>query len=233
MWDPQFEVFAADYRVIRYDARNHGESKGVPGPFTHYDDLLTLLEQLKIQKAALMGLSLGGRIILDFSIAHGDRVSAIVLVSPGASGFKFRSEALEENRAQMDKAFSDGDIGKAIEFFQRSWTDGPSRAPSDVTSGVREKVRSMAMSTAENWNIESVVKELEPPAMGRLAEISAPALVVLGDLDMPGILAIGDAIEENVEGAEVVVISGVAHMVNMEEPEEFNRIVLTSPPRMP
>ena len=82
------------------------------------------------------------------------------------------------------------------------------------------------MSTAEHWNVESVLKELEPPAMGRLAEISAPALVVVGDFDMPGILEIADAIEENVDGAEVVVMSGVAHMVNMEKPQEFNRIVL-------
>jgi pimeloyl-ACP methyl ester carboxylesterase len=84
----------------------------------------------------------------------------------------------------------------------------------------------MAMGTAENWNRESVVKELDPPAMGRLAEISAPVLVVVGDLDMPGILEIADAIDENVSGTEVVVMSGAAHMVNMEKPEEFNGIVL-------
>lgn len=226
MWDPQFEIFAKYYRVIRYDARNHGKSERVPGPYSHFDDLAKLLEQLKIQKAALMGLSLGGRTIIDFSIAHAEKVSTIVLASPGASGYEFTSEALNENSKQMGKAFNDGDLHKTIEYFQRSWTDGPKRAPSDVDSAVREKVRSMAMGTLENWNLESVVKELEPPAMRRLAEISAPALVVVGNLDMPGILEIADAIDENVDGSDVVVMSGVAHMVNMEKPEEFNRIVL-------
>jgi pimeloyl-ACP methyl ester carboxylesterase len=226
MWDPQFEVFAEHYRVIRYDARNHGKSDGVPGSFSHIDDLARLLEQLNIQEAALIGLSLGGRTLIDFSIAHPEKVSALVLASPGASGYEFTSEALSENSKQMRKAFSDGDLQKAIQYFQRSWTDGPSRAPSDVDSAVRERVRSMAMGTAENWNRESVVKELDPPAMGRLAEISAPVLVVVGDLDMPGILEIADAIDENVSGTEVVVMSGAAHMVNMEKPEEFNGIVL-------
>jgi pimeloyl-ACP methyl ester carboxylesterase len=84
----------------------------------------------------------------------------------------------------------------------------------------------MALSTAENWNLESVIEELEPPAMGRLAEVRAPALVVVGDLDMPSSLEIAEAIDENVKGAEVVVMSGVAHMVNMERPEEFNEVVL-------
>jgi pimeloyl-ACP methyl ester carboxylesterase len=214
MWDPQFE------------ARNHGKSDGVPGSFSHIDDLARLLEQLNIQEAALIGLSLGGRTTIDFSIAHPEKVSALVLASPGASGYEFTSEALSENSKQMRKAFSDGDLQKAIQYFQRSWTDGPSRAPSDVDSAVRERVRSMAMGTAENWNRESVVKELDPPAMGRLAEISAPVLVVVGDLDMPGILEIADAIDENVSGTEVVVMSGAAHMVNMEKPEEFNGIVL-------
>ena len=74
--------------------------------------------------------------------------------------------------------------------------------------------------------IDRRAKDLDPPAMGRLGEIRASTLVVLGDLDMPGILEIGDALKENVDGAKVVVIRGAAHMVNMEEPEEFNRIVL-------
>jgi len=226
MWDSQFEAFAKDYRVIRYDARNHGKSEGVPGSFSHFDDLATLLEQLEIQKAVLMGLSLGGRTIIDFSIAHPEKVTSIVLASPGASGYELTSEALSENTEQMMKAFSDGDLPRATEYFQRSWTDGPSRAPSDVDSVVRETVRSMAMNTVENWNLECVSNDLEPPAMGRLAEIRAPALVVVGDLDMPGILEIADAIDANVDGAEVVVMSGVAHMVNMEKPQEFNGIVL-------
>jgi pimeloyl-ACP methyl ester carboxylesterase len=226
MWDPQFEVFAKRYRAIRYDARNHGRSRGVPGSFTHYHDLLKLLDQLGIEKPTLMGLSLGGRTIIDFSIAHPERVSTIVLVSPGAGGFEFKSEEFKENSEQMGKAFGDGDVDRAIEFFQRSWTDGPRRSPSDVPPEVREKVRSMARSTVENWNIECRAKDLEPPAVGRLGEIRASTLVVVGDLDMPGILEIADAVAQNVGAAEVAVIGDAAHMVNMEKPEKFNRIVL-------
>ena len=226
MWDPQFEVLAERYRVIRYDARNHGESAGVAGAYSHFEDLAKLLERMEIEKATLMGLSLGGRTILDFAIAYPEKVSAMVLVSPGAGGYDFTSEALDENTREMIKAFGDNDLPRAVEYFQRSWTDGPSREPSEVDPAARGRIHTMALNTTENWHLECVAKDLDPPAFGRLTEITTPTLVVVGDLDMPGILEIADAVGENVEGAEVVVIPGVAHMVNMEKPEEFNSLVL-------
>jgi pimeloyl-ACP methyl ester carboxylesterase len=226
MWDPQMEALSTRYRVIRYDARNHGRTKGVAGSFAHYDDLRALLDHLGIEKATLVGLSLGGRTLLDFAIAYPDRASTIVLVSPGASGYEFESQAFKANAEQMSQAFRDGDLPRAIEFFQRSWTDGPNRSPSDVAPEIRNGVRDMALATAEVWNPESVVKELDPPAFGRLGEIRARTLVVVGSLDMPGILEIAAAVEKNVEGADVVTVEGAAHMVNMEKPEEFNRVLL-------
>jgi pimeloyl-ACP methyl ester carboxylesterase len=226
MWDPQMEALSSRHRVIRYDARNHGRTKGVAGSFTHYDDLRALLDHFGIEKATLTGLSLGGRTVLDFAIAYPERVSTIVLVSPGASGYEFGGPVLKANAEQMSQAFRDGDLPRAIEFFQRSWTDGPSRSPSDVAPDVRNKVRDMALATIESWNPDSVVKELDPPAFGRLGEIQARTLVVVGALDMPGILEIAAAVEKEVEGAEVVTVDGAAHMVNMEKPQEFNRIVL-------
>lgn len=226
MWDPQFEAFAAAYRVVRYDVRNHGSSRGVPGEFTDIDDLLGLLDQLNIDRAAVVGLSLGARIAIDFAIAHPGRVDALVLASPGASGYEFKGEAVTSNTEQMNRAAGEGDLQAAVEYFQRSWTDGPRRVPSEVDPSVREAVRVMAMDTVQGYNIESITTELDPPAIGRLAEIRAPTLAIVGDLDMPGVLEIADTVEKSVAGAEVIVLSEVAHMVNLERPEEFNAIVL-------
>jgi len=226
MWEDQFEVFAEEHRVIRYDVRNHGQSAGIPGEFKHYEDLHELLEQLSIEKAAILGLSLGGRIAIDFAIAYPERVSAIILAAPGVSGFELKSEIFKENSTRMDEALRAGDVELGVEYFQRSWTDGPYRTPSQVDSAVREKVKTMALNTVNKWNPESVAIELEPPAVNRLNEIQAPTLVVVGDLDMPGILEILQLIKENVAGAETFTIADVAHMVNMEKPGDFNKIVL-------
>ncbi|NIM91913.1 MAG: alpha/beta fold hydrolase [Candidatus Aminicenantes bacterium] len=226
MWDDQFEIFAEGYRVIRYDVRNHGQSSGIPGDFKHYEDLHELLEQLNIEKAVILGLSLGGRIAIDFAIAYPERVSAIILAAPGVSGFEFKSEIFKENSTRTNEAFRGGDVERAVEYFQRSWTDGPYRTPSQVDSAVREKVKTMALDTVNKWNPESVAKELDPPAVHRLNEVQAPTLAVVGELDMPGILEIVQLIKENVTGAETFTIADVAHMINMEKPEDFNKIVL-------
>jgi 3-oxoadipate enol-lactonase len=226
MWDDQFDEFARQYRVIRFDVRNHGLSKGIPDTFPHYEDLRKLFDHLGLDKAAVLGLSLGGRIAIDFDIVHPDRVSAMVLAAPGTSGFQFTSEVSKRNNERMQKAFSEGDIDTAIEYFQRSWTDGPSREPDEVDPTVREKVRCLALGTIRGWESQSVMTELDPPAIDRLGKIRTPTLAVMGDLDMPGIHTIVDRIMRNVPGAEEVVIPGTAHMLNMEKPEEFNRAVL-------
>lgn len=226
MWDDQFEVFSEEYRVVRYDVRNHGDSKGAPETFTQYEDLLKVLDRMNIDRAVIMGLSLGGRIALDFSIAYPERVAALVLAAPGASGYEFKSDAFQKNNEQLEKAFAEGDVMTAIEYFQRSWTDGPYREPFEVDQAVRDKVRTMAVNTLSCWESRSIMQELNPPAIGRLEEIHAPTLAVLGDLDMPGIHEIVDMIQANVSGAQKVIIPGVAHMVNMEKPQEFNKIVL-------
>ena len=69
-------------------------------------------------------------------------------------------------------------------------------------------------------------RQLDPPAYGRLGELHVPTLVVIGSIDMPDIFQIGDIIVQQVPGARKVMIQDVAHMVNMEKPEEFNALVL-------
>jgi pimeloyl-ACP methyl ester carboxylesterase len=226
MWDGQFRVFAETHRAIRYDARGHGLSRAGNGSFSHHEDLKRLLDALKVEKAAIMGLSMGGYIAIDFALAYPDRVSALILAAPGLTGYKFDSEVLKKNNEALNKAARDNNLKMLVEYFQRSWTDGPARTPDQVDPAVREKVRQMSTGTLQNWNEESRESRLEPPAIGRLPEIQTPTLAVVGDLDMPDILEIVGLIEKNVKGARKVIIKGAAHMVNMERPAEFNRVVM-------
>ena len=66
IWDEQFQLFAERYRVIRYDVRGHGKSAQPTRPYSDTEDLFQLLQLLQIKKASLVGLSLGGRISIDF-----------------------------------------------------------------------------------------------------------------------------------------------------------------------
>jgi pimeloyl-ACP methyl ester carboxylesterase len=68
--------------------------------------------------------------------------------------------------------------------------------------------------------------ELDPPAIGRLNEISAPTLVVIGDEDIPSVFDRVDLVMDSIKGARKAVIHDAAHLPNLEHPAEFNRIVL-------
>jgi pimeloyl-ACP methyl ester carboxylesterase len=225
MWDDQFETLASRYRVIRYDVRGHGLSESPFGTYCNYEDLHVLLVHLEIPRAHLVGLSLGCRIAGDLAIAYPDQVASLVLCSPGLSGYEPNSSEEQECRQKIRAAWGVGDFALAAEEFVRGWTDGPHRSPEEVPKAVREKVLSMATETMRPDRDFGRWTELDPPALERLPEIQAPTLAILGDLDMPGIHDNVRRIGEEVPGAKVEVVSGVAHMVNMERAEEVNRLV--------
>jgi 3-oxoadipate enol-lactonase len=225
MWDGQFELFSRWSRVIRYDNRNHGLSRGLPDSFSYHEDLNRLMEALGIQRARLVGLSLGGAIAIDFALTHPEKVSALVLVSSGLSGYEFRDSTLKANQKKQADAAARKDMNAYVEYFQRSWTDGPHRTPEQVNRDVRLKVRDMCKATLSKPEPDNTTIPLQPPAIGRLSSIHIPTLFVLGDLDMPGIQEISGLVLKGIPGSRKVVIKGAAHMVNMEKPEEFNEVV--------
>ncbi len=87
MWDGRLATFARRYRVIRYDMRGFGRSAMVEGPFSHHEDLRALLDSLGIERVFLVGCSIGGRAIIDFTLEHPERVRALVPVGSALSGF--------------------------------------------------------------------------------------------------------------------------------------------------
>jgi pimeloyl-ACP methyl ester carboxylesterase len=72
----------------------------------------------------------------------------------------------------------------------------------------------------------SLAQPLDPPAVGRLGEIGVPTLVIVGDRDVPDIQRVADALVAGIAGARKVVMRDTAHVPNMEQPAEFNRLVL-------
>ena len=223
MWDEQFELLAKTHRVLRYDADAHGRSTLPPDVYWDHASLRELMDALGIDRAVLVGLSLGGRIAIDMALEEPERVEAIVAVSSGLSGYRFESEFYLEQRDAMIQAWRAGEFDAVVEAFQRSWTDGPYREPSEVDPEVREKVRAMARNGLEHAMEGRLIKE---PAIDRLDELDLPMLLVVGELDMPGIHDIANLIVAANPNAELITVPGVAHMVNMEKPAEFNTVLL-------
>jgi len=83
IWDDQVNIFAKRNLVIRYDIRGFGKSDRPKQPYSHVEDLFSLLNHLHVNKAVLVGLSLGSRIIIDFCLIHPEIVEALICAGPG------------------------------------------------------------------------------------------------------------------------------------------------------
>jgi 3-oxoadipate enol-lactonase len=226
MWDGQIEAFAQHYRVISYDMRGFGKTAMVEGPYSHHEDLRALLDSLDVRRAHFLGCSMGGATVLDFALRFPERVGALILVGAAVSGF----EADVGRPKQWDElvaADEAGDLERISELEVQIWVDGLGRQPEDLPAAVRDLVREMNLIALRN-EAAGLGEELppEPPAMERLVEIQAPSLVIVGDSDQPRITAAADLLEGALPNVQKVVMPGVAHLPNMERPQEFNRIVL-------
>jgi pimeloyl-ACP methyl ester carboxylesterase len=229
MWDDQWVEFAQHYRVIRYDLRGMGKSDPANGPLSRRADLLRLLDHLDVERAALLGCSLSGEIMIDFTLEHPERVSALIPVSAVPSGFEMRGEPPAELR-EMIGAMQQGDRVRASELQLRLWVDGPFRQPDQVDPQVRQRAGEMNWITVVNqtWARADMqpLNPLDPPAAQRLGEIAVPTLILAGALDNPEILRAADVLAAKIRGARKTIIPNTAHVPNMEQPAAFNRLVL-------
>lgn len=226
MWDAQVDALAEGYRVVRYDMRGYGDSPATPGPFSHRRDLFALLGSLGIEQAHLVGCSQGAATAIDFALEHPEMTTSLVLVSPAVNGYEFEGRP-PQALLDLTGALARRDVAGAADLAARIWADGPARTPDQVDAGVREHIRAMSRVALRNLLPEAVAEDaLEPPAIGRLAEVDVPTLAVVGDLDDASILDIADVIVDGIAGAEKVVIPGTAHMLSMEKPDVFAEVAL-------
>ncbi len=229
MWDDQWKPFAEQYRVIRYDMRGYGKSSNLDTPIVRRDDLYKLLDQLKVEKTHLLGCSMGGEIVIDYTLEHPERVVSLIAVSAVPSGFQMQGKPPEE-LMQMMEAAQKGDLKRESELQIRVWVDGPHRRADQVNGDVRKHAARMNRIPVENGTFMKAdmqpLKPLDPPAARRLGSINVPTLVIAGALDNSEIVRAADVMQAAIPHAKKVIISDAAHVPNMEKPAEFNKAVL-------
>ncbi|HVU68215.1 MAG TPA: alpha/beta hydrolase [Ktedonobacteraceae bacterium] len=227
MWDEQFAAFAQHYQVVRYDQRGFGKSEVPVSAFKSHEELAHLLQHLNIARASLIGVSLGGKIALDFALAYPQMVNALVLVAPSVSGAMPTPEVQAFYDAE-EEALEAEDLDGATELNLKMWVDGPKRAASEVDSQIRERVRAMQRQAFATVFPEHAIElDLEPPASERLNELQARTLLIVGDYDIDAKIDLARQLVGQIANAQLAIIPGAAHMVNMEKPAEFNQAVLT------
>ena len=224
MWDEQFDLLAKQFCVIRYDVRGYGGSFQPDQLYSDADDLAALLDYLKVSKAHLVGLSLGGRIALDFAVAYPKRVSSLALAGPGLAGYEPPNSAEADLRSwNLIKVARD----EGPDAVTEAWLKDPFMAPAMERTRLAPRIRRLSRENAHCWlNNPILQRSPKPLAAERLGEIKVPTLLVLGDRDVPQAKATIETLEKGIAGSEKVVIKGAGHMVSMEQPDEFNQALL-------
>jgi len=218
MWDAQFETFARHYRVLRYDVRGFGRSGPTGAPFQHHEDLAALLDELGIERAHFVGLSLGGRIAVDLELTHPERVRSLVLSGTGLSGFEWADDG---SWAAIEEAVALGDARGAA----AAWLRHPYMVPAMERVELRGRLEQLVLDNSRVWVREASELPLTPPALVRLYEVRAPTLRLVGTRDVPDIQRIAALLEQDVPDLVRVDVEG-GHLLNLEAPARFDALVL-------
>jgi pimeloyl-ACP methyl ester carboxylesterase len=218
MWMGEVGWLAPTHTVVRYDLRAHGASDTATTPFRHVDDLFTLLDEIGIQKATLIGLSAGSTIALDATLAEPSRVGRLVLVGPAVSGF--RSAGQLPFAPALVAALQARDYAQASEVLLSSSVFAVPRESQAL-------VRQMVTENDRLWSVpREFVRPVERPAIDRLNEVKIPTLVMVGDQDLFQ-REEAELLARRVGSARLVVIPRGGHLLNLTSPKEFRSEVLT------
>jgi pimeloyl-ACP methyl ester carboxylesterase len=226
-WNNEFAYFSQSNQVIRYDMRGYGKSEPVDGEFSHMSDLVSLLDTLGVHEPiVVIGCSMGGGLALDFALTYPSRAKALVLVDSGPSGLELDVPA-PSKFADAEKAFESGDLDLLAEIETQIWFDGTGRTPEQVNPTMRKllyEMNRLALShEAKGLGIR--LPNTETPAFDRLESLNIPVLIIVGSHDTPYILAAADYMKEKVKFANKIIIEDAAHLPNMDQPQEFQRVV--------
>ena len=216
LWEPVVPFLAQRFRVIRTDLRFFGRSTGPAAPWSWQDDVIGVLDALGVERAALAGLSLGGRLATEIALAHPERVSALALVAPGLAGHDGRAYT-EDMEQRYGAAEREGDIDAMREVDLEPW------AP----LGVDDRIRRLWHATPDANPLPDGVEPRAPagpPAKERLGELSVPTLVITVSHDPEGFREIGPLIAAAAPNARHAELDS-DHFVTLREPELVARLI--------
>ena len=222
MWAPQVSALVERCRCIAVDLRGFGESK-ISGPWSveqYADDVVGVLDHLRVEKAVVVGCSLGGYVAFAVWRRHAERVRALVLADtkPGADTEEVRAKRrslIETARTQGSTAVANLQIASLIGKTSRE------KQP-DTYDAVH---RMIAQAPAEGIVGALEAMMARPDSTPTLPAISVPTLVVVGDEDVPTPPKESRAMAAAIPGSRLEIIASAGHLANLERPAAFNHVL--------
>ena len=222
VWDELTAALQPRYRVVRLDARGHGETeapKAIYGFETLAADVVGLMDNLGIGQARFLGLSMGGMVGQYLGLLYPGRFHSLCLVSTSSNMAALGAQIWD----QRIKTAAEGGMQTVVDGAMARWV-APA-AMSDKPALV-QRLRQMILSTPVDGYIGwcHAIRSLN--VTDRLGEIPLPTQVVVGALDPATPPAAAELIHKGIRGSSLVVMPGVSHMLQVEEPDAFHAVVM-------
>jgi pimeloyl-ACP methyl ester carboxylesterase len=220
MWDAQWLPFSERFRVVRFDFPGAGRSSYFEAEWNATELLDLVLDNLDIGAAAVVGVSLGGSVAVDYAIERPRRTWALLAVATAPRGLP--TVMPDPRSVEVYTLLLAGRLGRAAEMFVDVWC--PLRTSSDLDKRIQSMVRDNIGMLAQMP--QGIVRLPEWSAAERLSEITVPTLTMWGDRDERSIRDGASHLAADVPGARSLVLPGVDHFVPMRAPEVFTREAL-------
>jgi len=222
-WDAQIPVFSQNYKTVAVDLRGHGNST-IPSSKDKYgvsfmsEDVKHLLDVLEIQKATLIGFSMGGAVAFEFAATYPDSLDKLIIVNSGPdfNDMGQLGEDLLNNRTAFLKEKGIKELAKTIAL---------NMFPEEHQVTMRKEFEERCAQNDQDAYYQSFVTLMNWGLGDRLLDIEHKTLVVGSDMDYTPV-AFKENYTKRMKNAELAVISNSRHGLIIDQSEDFNRIVL-------
>lgn len=213
--------------VVAYDRRAFGETPPSPGPFSHVEDLLAVLDQVADGPAWLVGASVGGEIALDATILAPQRVAGLVLLGTAVSGAPEPNLDADTKRFDtlFDEAMAADDLDEINRLDTWLWLDGPAQPEGRVTGPARALALDMNAIIIRNRAPEDAGAS-GIAAWTRLQEVRVTVTLACGDLDVPFVIERSRLLASRLPHARYHELPGTAHQPYLEQPGAVADLVM-------
>jgi pimeloyl-ACP methyl ester carboxylesterase len=230
-WEPQMRHFGQRYRSIAFNARGYPPSD-VPENQDAYsqrraaDDIRSVLDHLGITRAHVVGLSMGGFATLHFGFRHVSRALSLCVAGCGYGA----EPALRERFRDEAAAIAEFIASAGMKAFADKYAYGPTRVQFENKDprGFAEFRQMLAEHSGVGSANTQLGVQRERPSLydlvGEMKRLTVPVLILTGDEDWPCLLP-GILMKQNIPAAALAVMPNCGHTINLEAPDEFNRIV--------
>ncbi len=230
-WEPQMRHFGQRYRCITYSARGYPPSDVPESPDSYSqnratDDIASVMDHLRIDKAHVVGLSMGGFATLHFGFRHPQRALSLVVAGCGYGAEREQQAKFRSEVETVAKTLKEEGMAK----FAEKYAYGPTRVqfenkdPRGFAQFKKELAEHSALGSA---NTQIGVQGQRPSLydlLDKMRALTVPTLILTGDEDWP-CLAPSVLMKREIPSAALAVMPNCGHTINIEDPDQFNRLV--------